>query len=53
MWYEEALLLASKVGVDESKANTLKSGRQMTRATPPPPTSPLRLFLNTFHHDTT
>ena len=51
MWCEEALLLARKIGVDESRSNTLKSGRQTTRATPAP--SPLRLFLNTFHHDTT
>ena len=35
MWYDEALLLASKIGVDESKANALKSVRQTTRANPP------------------
>ena len=30
MWYEEALQLASKIDVDESKARTLQSGRQTT-----------------------
>ena len=35
MWYEEALQLARKIGVDESKARTLQSGRQTTRANPP------------------
>ena len=35
IWYEEALQLASKIGVEESKSRTLISGRQTTRANPP------------------